>query len=394
MARGRILVAVARLRAPLALGVAGACLAAALGYALIAPDHYRATATLFFAPSFADATAGDGAPLPVRGKESDLLRSERVAQRVVENQQLAQEPSLRAIYLHAIDSGEPPQEALAQYLTTHVDVAGGTGSEGGLVRLSVTLEDPALAARVADAYAQAWGEVSLGLRTAAIRSGIEGANRELAGLRARLGEAQARRSGAAPLGPDARAEDEFMQLSRLATQPSALPTAPGSIVAVAEQAHAASSVLPPAPNLDGSDAAVASLPSPPVATPATSSADDEIRLAQQSLERAEERMARLSVEDIGAPFPVHLLRAAAVPTVPTKPSLAASAGLGIAVGLLLAIAAAAIAETVDPRVRRPADLSRATGLVVLGCLPVASEASAPAGVSPRRLFGVHAGQAT
>jgi len=404
MGSGNLLIAIVRTRGVLLLAVTAVSLAAALGYALLAPDHYRAVATLFFEPG--PLQAGDAAAgvAPARNSDLDLLRSERVAQRVVDNERLVQEPALRALYLQSIDAGRQPQEALAQYLAQHVDAA--AGGDGALVRLAVTLDDAALAARVANAYGQAWGEVALELRAASIRSGIERANQDLASLRARLGEARARHlDDGALAAAGSRADEQFAQLSRLVSQPLAQQQpsalAPGSIAAVAaESSRAPVSVLPAEPPIDVGTRALdhpAELPAPSrtAGSANPTSAEDEIRMAQQSLERAEDRMARLSAEGIGAPFPAHVLRPAPVPDASTKPALGVCMAIGLAAGLLLGIIAMAVAEALDRRVRRPADLARATGLVVLGSLPAALDArrsAAPGGVVAGRLLRARGGQ--
>ncbi len=390
----KILLAVLRARGLLLLGVTVSCLAAALAYGLLATDHYRALATLFIDPSPFDARALNGGPTAARGSELDLLRSERVAQRVVENERLVEEPALRALYLESIDAGRPPIEALAQHVAEHVDAAG--SDDGGLVRLSVTLGDPALAARVANAYAQAWGEVSLELRANAIRSGVERAHEDLVSLRARLGEARARiRGDSALAAAGSRADEQFAQLSRLSTRSIAPPdtVVPDSVPGGAAGAiHNIAATLPveagaAGAHFDGTadsplagagseqrwDAVRREMRAGPAARAAgaASSADDEIRLAQQSLERAEDRLARLAAEGIGAPFPAHMLRPARVPDTSTKPALAVCAALGLAAGLFLGVLAMLLGEMLDQRVRRPADLSRIAGIVVLGNLPAA-----------------------
>jgi uncharacterized protein involved in exopolysaccharide biosynthesis len=394
---GGFLLAVLRARGLWVLAAVVLCLGAAAAYALLAPDRYRALATLFFEPGPAEAGEGSGASSPARNSELDLLRSERVAQRVVENERLMEEPALRNLYMQSIDAGRAPQEALAQYLAQRVEVH--AGEDGGLVHLAVTMDDPALAARVANAYAQAWGEVALELRAASIRSGIERASRDLASLRARLGEARARRSGDGALAAaGSRADEQFAQLSRLVSQPLSQPlgqvssqvAVAGSIAAAAEPARSVgSAVLPADASADlPADASARSAEAAPEQRTARSeprladaggaaSAEDEIRLAQQSLERAEERIARLSTQGIGVPFPAHVLRTARVPEESTKASPWICALIGLASGLLLGTLFAFVAESLDRRVRRPSDLVRATGLVVLGSLPLAA---APQGV--------------
>jgi uncharacterized protein involved in exopolysaccharide biosynthesis len=354
----------------------GASLAVAIGYGVLGADHYKAVATLLIDPSPFDTRSVNASPTAPRGTDLDLLRSERVAQRVVENERLVEEPALRHLYLQSIDAGRPPLEALAQFIADHVAAAG--SDDGGLVRLAATLGEPQLAARVANAYAQAWGEVSLELRANAIRSGLERAHEDLVSLRARLGEARARLNGGDALAAaGSHADEQFAQLSRNATRAldpaAALPdAASGSAEA---GMHGVSASLPAAALPPEANTLV--LPSTSRGDAAASTADDEIRIAQQSLERAEDRLARLAAEGIGAPFPAHVLRPAAVPQSSTKPGLGFCAGLGLAIGLGLGLMAMLLGERLDRRVRRPADLTRSTGIVVLGNLPAVH---VPAGV--------------
>ena len=408
---GNLILAVVRSRGALLLGVAGSCLAAAVAYGLLAPDSYKAVATLFIDPSPFEARSVNGAQSASLGSDLDLLRSERVAQRVVENERLVEEPALRNLYLQSIDAGRPPLEVLAQYVAQRVGVSG--SDDGGLVKISVTLGDAALAARVANAYAQAWGEVRLELRANSIRSGVERAHEDLVSLRARLGEARARLTGGNALAAaGSRADEQFAQLSRLSsrsiTQSGAtvLPDtvageAGGAVHGVAVmmpgEAVGAGRFDPVAANSSGliatasgerwdgvhsygREGATHRVPVTEVAPAviATTSADDEIRLAQQSLERAEDRLARLSAEGIGAPFPAHMLHPARVPDASTKPALAICAALGLGAGLVLGILAMLIGEILDRRVRRPSDLSRIAGIVVLGNLPAVIPGKSPA----------------
>jgi len=289
------------------------------------------------------------------------------------------------LYMASIDAGRQPVEALSQYVSENVRA--GADGEGGLVRLAVTMPAPLLAARVANAYAQAWGEVSLELRSSAVRSGLERAHQDLVSLRARLGEARSRQGDNGAMAAAAwRADEQFAQLARLSARlldsvsrtgvpsPAGLPAddATGALPGVAT-AHLDV-------NMAGGGALDALVHGPGGTSAYAAdqhsahdgdvvSVSDEIRLAQQSLERAEQRLAHLATETIGEPFPAHLLRAAAIPQSSIKPGIAICAALGAAVGLLLGIVAAALVEMFDRRVRRPADLARVAGIVVLGNLP-------------------------
>lgn len=390
MKMGKFLLAVLRSRVWLLLGVAGASFCLCIGYYLLAPDQYRALASLFIDPGYADGGQGAGSVAAPRGTDLDLLRSERVAQRVVESEHLVEEPALRPIYLESIDAGQAPVEALAQYLSGHFQA--GTSGDGSVVQIAVTLSDPLLAMRVANAYAQAWGEVNLELRTAAIRNGVERAHEDLAVLRARLGEARARLGNNRDLAAAGTyANAQFDQLARLARDtPHHAPETAASVVGAPEGKGPASVRLPLA--LDGAEPFAPEYTAPVAATTTdaarATTADEEIRLAQQSLVRAEERLARLSAEGIGSPFPAHVLRAARLPQTSIKPDLKTTIGVGTMLAAFLGLIAVTLAEVLDRRVRRPGDLSRVLGLVVLGTLPATrttQEQSKALGMAPRWL---------
>ncbi len=393
---GKFILEVVRTRDLLFLAVAGACLAFAVAYGALAPDYYRATATLFVDSTSSDSVTPNGGGA-ARATDLDLLRSERVAQRVVENERLALEPGMRRLYLQSIDSHRLPSEALAQYLVEHLDVR--ASGDGGLVHLGVWLSEPQLAARVANAYAQAWNEVSQELHAASIRNAVERAREDLVSLRARLGEARARRATDAPLAhASSRADEQFAQLSRFASQPLPIPlAAPVSVATGPEWEHGILAPLPAeAVNIARAEGIAPTkgsgetqLTSPSVHqvpalgerlredASASLPPDEEVRFAQQSLERAEERLTRLAVDGVGAPFPAHLLRAAQTPEYSTKPGMPECAAIGAALGVVLGLLASAIAELSDRRVRRASDLAVGLGIVVLGNLPAVARRAMP-----------------
>lgn len=392
---GRLVWPILRSRGVLLAIVAGICLLAGVGYGLFAEDRYQAVANLFIDPSAIESGAMGAMGPGARAADLDLLRSERVAQRVVENEHLIEEPELRGIYLESIDLGRPPLEALAHSIAAQIEAR--TAGDGSVVRLSVVATNAALAARIANGYAQAWGEVGLELRAASIRNGVERAHEGLIGLRAQLGEARARnRDDRNLVVTDERANEQFAQLSRMATRP--MHRAAGTTGSASSDAVSAATRQEPASLGDGGvDLSAARMESVVLSgnarvvdagqaygvagamhgTAATkpsgslSSAEDEIRLAQQSLERTEDRLARLSAEGVGAPFPVHVLLPAHIPEVSIKPEMAVCVAIGLTLGLLLGSLAMGVAEMADRRVRRASDLAHGLGIVVLGILPVA-----------------------
>ena len=391
-----VLTAVVRSRAPILAAVTGVALLLALAYAWLAPDRFRATVTLFVEPAAGAGGAADAGAAAARSSDLDLLRSERVALRVAQNEHLAEEPSLRPLYLQAVESGRQPLDVLAQAVADRAEAV--AGGEGGVVQLSVTMDDAPLAARIANAYAAAWGEVTLELRAASIRDGVERAHRDLMALRARLGQAQARLHGTDDVAAVAGANARFAELARFASRPMprGVPStgpaeeAPGPHLASlrtdgsATIASAPSPVTPtnafdpPAVRSDTTGPTAATLlnlgpgAAPAVRPPveaAEGSADDDIRIAQRSLERAEDRLARMAVEGIGAASPIHVLMAARVPERSEKPGVLASCAIGIAAGLLLGLLATLLVEVFDRRVRGANDVARGLGVVVLGQVP-------------------------
>jgi len=395
VARGKVVLAVFRSRWRIIGGAAGVCLAAAVGYGVLAPELFRATTILMLDPGGAP-----GESIAARATHRELLRSERVAQRVVDNLHLVQDPAFGIQYLQSIDQKRPPVQFLAQYLAAHVRVSE-TADAGNIVQVDVLLPDPEAAARVANAYAQAWGEVSLEMRAQAIRNGVERADQELASLRARLGEARSRQDRPGAIAAvDSRADEQFAHLSRIAQG----STAPVTDVArqgtqlLGSLAQSLSAVVLSGVGQDsheqgllagiagsGPSAGGSSLPglatseaAPPGNGAGVPGVEYEIRRAQQSLARAEERLAMLSAESIGAPFPVHVIVAAQTPQASSKMDL----GLCLSAGLLIAIFAGAlaalVAERLDRRVRDASDVARGLGIVVLGDLPPGKHEGLPA----------------
>jgi len=346
------------------------CVAGGIGYSMIAPERFIATSTLVLDPVGA-ASASSDASLRT---ELDLLRSERVAQRVVENLRMSDSPAARTLLLESGDTRHTLPEFLALQLMERVRAY--PAGEGGLVRVRFSAQDPDFAAQVANAYPQAYGEVSLEMRAAAIRSGVERAGQDLALLRVRLEQARVRQTTPSRAALDSiavRAGEQFAHLARLALQ-----SAHAGFGAPEESVQVSAA-------LAGNPGVGADPVPPPSIAPAARAADGagdaatpehDLRLAQQNLERAEERLARLSIESIGAPFPAHLLVAASAPRASSKPPIVTCIAIGAAAGLLIGLLASLLVEAFDRRVRRIEHVARDLGIVVLGDLPAASMPSA------------------
>jgi len=323
----------------------------AAGYASLAPDWYVSTSSFLI-----DAGVGSGGATGAAA-ELDLLRSERVAQRVVENEHLAAEPAFRDTVLAATAASLAPTEAVARRLAGSIDAS--ASGAGRIVHLAVRSPEAALSSRIANAYALAYGEVSLQLRAEGIRAGVERAQQELSDLRLRMDVARTRTSGAGSLA-SGTADEQFTRLSRVSPETGAM--------------HPGATVVLPAAAGEGREGAEFPAINPRPVERSAAGAEAEILLAQQSLERTQERLARLSADSIGAPFPVQMLVPAQPAAGSSKPTTFECLGMGALAGLLLAALGLLFAERVDRRVRRHTDLSRDVGVAVLGDVPAAARA--------------------
>lgn len=384
MSRLKVLVAVVVSRWQVVGGAAALGAALGIGYGLLAPEQYEAVSTLVLDP----VTAAGASSEATLGIELDLLRSERVAQRVVDNLRLTDSRAARDLLLDSGDTRHTLPEFLALQLMRHFRAA--PVGQGGLVQVTFVAQEPNFAAQVANAYAQAYGEISLEMRAAAIRGGVERAGQDLALLRVRLEQARERgaslRDGTQESAA-ARAQEQFAHLARLAFESSGAAANRGNLQGSAQPA--ALNVPDEAARGNG-DAALVGVAALPGAVPATaetagsrSAAEEDLHLAQQNLARVEERLGRLVAEAVGAPFPAHLLLSAAVPRASVKPPMQICTAAGLGAGLLLGLLATLLIETFDRRVRRAEDVARKLGVVVLGDLPATSGEPASGRLAPR-----------
>lgn len=116
----------------------------------------------------------------------------------------------------------------------------------------------------------------------------------------------------------------------------------------------------------------------------------DVDSAQRSYDGLMSRLQQSSLESQATQGRSHLLSAAQAPLGPVGPGWPLRAGLALGVGLVLALAAVALAEHVDARARLPELTARWLGVPLLGVVPgaggVRAEASHPTAlVQPWRL---------
>jgi succinoglycan biosynthesis transport protein ExoP len=156
--------AVLRARWPAAVIVFGVVLATAILYLVFATRVYTATASLLIdvKPDPVSSMLYGGATPSQINTQIEILRSDRVAQRVVQNLKLADLADMRAMWSSA-KSGQTIQEWLTEVVEAGLDprvVAPGSN----VIDISYRSADSHFASSLANAYVQAYLETSIELR--------------------------------------------------------------------------------------------------------------------------------------------------------------------------------------------------------------------------------------
>lgn len=129
------------------------------------PKHYAATAALLFEarPDPVSSMLYGGAPsMALINTQLEVMRSDRVAQRVVEQLHLEQDPALRARWQAATSERQPLGEWLTEFLRKGLDVSVQPGSS--VVNVTYKGQTGEQAAAVANAFVQAYLQTAVDLR--------------------------------------------------------------------------------------------------------------------------------------------------------------------------------------------------------------------------------------
>ena len=156
--------AVLRARWMAAVIVFGCVLAAAILYLVFATRVYTATASLLIdtKPDPVTAALYGGATPALINTQIEIIRSDRVAQRVIQNLKLADLADMRAEWASA-KSGQTIQEWLTELIENGLDPK--VSSPGSnVINIGYKSADARFAATVANAYVQAYLETSIELR--------------------------------------------------------------------------------------------------------------------------------------------------------------------------------------------------------------------------------------
>jgi len=146
--------------------VLGLTVATTLLVSLLLPRQYTATASVVvdFKPDPISAFAfGGGASPAYMATQVDIIRSERVAQRVVRNLKLNENPQVRQQWLDETGGEGSIEVWLASVFQKQMDVV--PSRESSVIAISYKAPDPRFAAGLANAFAQAYIDTALELRT-------------------------------------------------------------------------------------------------------------------------------------------------------------------------------------------------------------------------------------
>lgn len=187
------IIATLRARWRIIAAITAAILLAVGLWSLTSSRVYQASATLLIDAAQQDPVETDGSPPAASslGTQADILRSSVVAERVIEKLKLDQDPKLRRQYESA-DRELSFREWLAGRLTNASALEVTFAKSTNVLTLTYKSGDPQYASRMANAFAQAFVEVQLELKTDPAKVYSRWFENQIRDYRQRLETAQAR----------------------------------------------------------------------------------------------------------------------------------------------------------------------------------------------------------
>jgi succinoglycan biosynthesis transport protein ExoP len=193
-----------------------------LGVSLMLPRQYSATATVVI----------DVKPDPIAGQfagmlspsyiatQVDIIKSDRVARRVVRNLQLAENPQVRADWLETTGGTGDIEAWIAGRFSANMDVR--PSRESNVISVSYRAPDPGFAAALANAFVRAYIDTALELRVDPAKQYSTFFDQRAKEARDALEKAQARVSAFQKekgiIATDERLDIENARLSELSSQ--------------------------------------------------------------------------------------------------------------------------------------------------------------------------------
>ena len=167
---------------------------AATVVSLLLPKSYRATASLLV-DAYKEEQSLSTVLLPQRERinyiqtQMDIITSERVAHKVVEDLKLAASPTSRAAFQEKAGGEGSIEDWLADNLLKDLKVE---TSQSNVVQVSFSAADAGFSALVANAFARAYINTTLELRVEPMKQAAVWFDEQLKSLRAQLEDAQAK----------------------------------------------------------------------------------------------------------------------------------------------------------------------------------------------------------
>jgi len=168
----------------------------ALGWSLVQPKTYKATASVLLNYKGVDPVSGLTMPgnlMPgYMATQMDIITSKTVALRVVDSLRLAASPAVQAQWRAVSEGKGSARDWLADLLLKKLDIM--PSRESSVVGISFSGADPAFAAAVANAFADEYQKISVQLKTEPAKKASAYFNEQTRQLRDNLEAAQARLS--------------------------------------------------------------------------------------------------------------------------------------------------------------------------------------------------------
>jgi chain length determinant protein EpsF len=212
-------------RHKVALLVLALAIAAALAASLLLPKKYVAQATVLVDARSPDPVSGGGvmpgliAP-SYMATQIDIILGDRVAQRVVKTLKLDEDPVRRDEWMAATEGRGTLMAWIVDYLQKGLDVR--PARESNVINIAYKGRDPELTARIANAFAQAYLDTTLALKTEPARLYAEWFDEQTMASRAKLEEALGRMSAyqqkAGLISSDERLDYESARLGEISSQ--------------------------------------------------------------------------------------------------------------------------------------------------------------------------------
>lgn len=231
-------------RAPVVLWSVLVCMASALLISLLMPTTYTASAALILAYKAPDPVSGLSLPVQLVpnyvATQLDILGSESVALKVVDNLRLADEPATRKAFRAAGSEIPDVRSWAAARLLKNLEVT--PGRESSVLSVSYRGNTPQQAAQLANAFAQAYQQVDLQLKIEPLKNAAHYFEQQRPLARQRLEQAQARYAAFQQehgvLGGDPRGDVDTARLADLSAQLLVVQGQRIEAAALAQQARA------------------------------------------------------------------------------------------------------------------------------------------------------------